>query len=43
MANIISYIVYEKIKDYRTEDGRAKLNIALKYKTPRTLAYYSNN
>lgn len=41
MANIISFCVSDKLIDYRTEDGRATLNMALKYRTPRNLEYYS--
>jgi hypothetical protein len=40
MANVISYTVFEKIKDLRTKEGRAALELALKYRTPRNLAYY---
>lgn len=42
MGNIISYIVYEKIKDFRTKEGRAALKLAIKYRTPRNIAYFSN-
>lgn len=42
MTNIITFLVYDKITDYRTEDGKAALNIALKYSTPRSLEYYTN-
>jgi len=42
MANIITFIVCDKIKDYRIDDGRAALKMALKYRTPRNLQYYKN-
>lgn len=42
MANIITFFVSAKVIDYRTEDGRAALDIALKYRTPRNLEYYAN-
>jgi len=42
MANIITFIVCDKIKDYRTDDGRVALKMALKYRTPRSLQYYKN-
>jgi len=42
MANIISFFVSDKITDYRTDDGRAALNMALKYNTPRSLQYYND-
>lgn len=42
MANIVTFLVYSEIKDYRTDDGRAALNMALKYRTPRSLEYYAN-
>ncbi|XP_050537426.1 uncharacterized protein LOC126903324 [Daktulosphaira vitifoliae] len=43
MANIIQFLVSDKIMDYRIEEGRDALNMALKYRTPRTLEYYSKN
>lgn len=42
MANIITFFVSDKITDYRTDEGRASLNMALKYRTPRSLEYYTN-
>lgn len=42
MTNVITFLVSDKFINYRTEDGRAALNIALKYSTPRTLQYYTN-
>lgn len=41
MATIITFFVSDNITDYRTENGRTALNIALKYRTPRTLEYYT--
>lgn len=42
MANIITFLVHSTIKDYTTDNGRATLNMALKYRTPRSLEYYTN-
>jgi len=42
MANIITFCVSDEIKDYRTDNGRTALNMALKYRTPRNLEYYAN-
>ncbi|XP_050428951.1 uncharacterized protein LOC126838502 [Adelges cooleyi] len=42
MANIIQFIVADNIMDYRTEEGQIALNISLKYRTPRSLEYYTN-
>lgn len=42
MANIISFYVSDKITDYRTDNGRVKLNMALKYRTPRSFEYYTS-
>lgn len=41
MANIITLIVSDHITDYKTEDGRAALNICLKYRTTRNIEYYT--
>ncbi|KAL5232640.1 hypothetical protein ACI65C_000050 [Semiaphis heraclei] len=41
MANIITLIVSDHITDYKTEDGRAALNICLKYRTTRSIEYYT--
>jgi len=40
MANIISFLVSESKIDYRKDDERSTLNMALKYRTPRSLEYY---
>ncbi|VVC39287.1 Hypothetical protein CINCED_3A014100 [Cinara cedri] len=42
MANFITFLVTDKFTDFRTEDGRATLNIAIKYRTPRTIKYYTD-
>lgn len=42
MSTIITHFVSDSPIDYRTDVGRATLNIALKYRTPRSLEYYSN-
>lgn len=42
MANFITFLVTDSFTDFKTEDGRALLNIALKYRTPRTLKYYKH-
>lgn len=41
MADIMSILVFNNISDYRTDDGRAALNITLKYRTRRCLEYYA--
>lgn len=41
MANIISFLVFDSITDYRNDDERTALNMALKYRTPRSLEYYT--
>lgn len=40
MANIITFFVSDKYIDYRTDNGRDALEIASKYRTPRSLEYY---
>lgn len=42
MANLIFFLVSDSIKDFKTEEGRAALNMAIKYRTPRNVEYYSN-
>lgn len=41
MSNIITLFVSDFISDYRTEEGRAALNMCLKYRTPRSIEYYT--
>lgn len=42
MANIISFFVSDSIQDFKTENRQATINMAIKYRTPRSIEYYSN-
>jgi len=41
MSNIITLFVSDYITDFKTEEGRAALNMSLKYRTPRSIEYYT--